>query len=826
MLLKNTLALLCLLLTFGSFAQIKGTVTDANGKPLPFVNIFEENTYNGTTTNDLGKFELNIKTAGTHKIIFQYLGFKSTRQVVEYDKAPVVVDVMMQEENITLNEVVINPKDNPAIEIIRNAIKNKKENSEKTARFKSDFYSRGIIRLKEAPKTIMGQKFDVFDEILDSTRSGIIYLSETVSRITFQKPDKMKEVIVASKVSGRDNGFSFNNAASVNFDFYENYLPFEINVVSPIADNAFNYYKYKFEGSFFTENRQQINKIKVIPRRENEPVMEGYIYIVDDSYAIYATDLTIKGNQMQTPIIDNLTLKQSFSYNTNNKIWVKNTQTLDFVAGMLSIKVNGRFTYVYSNFEFEKEFAKRTFTNQILSFEENANKKEDAFWNTIRPVPLTEEESTDYIKKDVLQTKKKSQKYLDSMDAKRNKFKPMDILSGYSYRNSFKKWSLNYDGPLFFPSFNTVQGWKINAGLSYFKRNEEKRSYTSIGTRFDYGFSEEKIRGTINFAHKFNNINNSLLSINGGSTVNQFNRSNPISNLVNSVSSLFFKNNFMKLYETNFAAICFEREVVNGFHLYSNLEYSERKPLYNTTDYSVVKSDDLYSSNDPLSPNDETSAALTKHNLVKANVALRFNFGQKYLSRPDGKFNIPNDDYPTLTLGFEKTMAATEKAYEYDFVSAKVNYDVTLGNKGYMQLNMKGGKFFNAENISFVDYRHFNGNQTHIGQGESYTNVFNLLPYYAASTNDSFFETHIEHNDKGYFMNKLPLLKYLQSQLVLGFHNLAVPDRKPYQEFSVGLDNLGFGKLRVLRVDYVRSYQNGYQGDGVIFGLKFLNMLE
>ena len=89
--------------------------------------------------------------------------------------------------------------------------------------------------------------FDFFDEILDSTRSGIIYLSETVSKITFQKPDKIKEVIVASKVSGKDNGFSFNNAASVNFDFYENYIEFNVNVISPIADGAFNYYKYKLK---------------------------------------------------------------------------------------------------------------------------------------------------------------------------------------------------------------------------------------------------------------------------------------------------------------------------------------------------------------------------------------------------------------------------------------------------------------------------------------------------------------------------------------------------------------------------------------------------
>ena len=39
-----------------------------------------------------------------------------------------------------------------------------------------------------------------------------MYLSETVSKITFQKPDKLKETIIASKVSGNDNGFSFNTA--------------------------------------------------------------------------------------------------------------------------------------------------------------------------------------------------------------------------------------------------------------------------------------------------------------------------------------------------------------------------------------------------------------------------------------------------------------------------------------------------------------------------------------------------------------------------------------------------------------------------------------
>lgn len=823
---KKITTLLFLLISVYNYGQIKGTVTDDKGNPLPFVNIVEENTYNVTTSNDQGKYELNIDLPGSHKIIFQYLGYKTQKQIITIAKFPQIVDVIMVEENILIQEVVISTKENPANEIIRNAIKNRKENSEKTARYKADFYSRGIFRIKEAPKTIMGQKFDFFDEVLDSTRSGILYLSETVSKIKFQKPDKLKEEIIASKVSGNDNGFSFNNAASVNFDCYENYLPFEVNVVSPIADNAFNYYKYKLEGSFFTENNQQINKIKVTPRRNTEPVMEGYIYIIDDNFALYAVDLSIKGNQMQTPAIDILTLKQSFNYNSNDKIWVKSTQTIDFIAGLFSIKVSGKFTYVYSNFEFYNQFDKKTFTNEVLKFQENANKKEDTFWNTIRPVPLTNEETTDYLKKDILQTKKKSKQYLDSIDTKKNKFGLLDIVKGYSYSNSFKKWSLNYDGPLASASFNTVQGYKISAGLSYLKRNEEKRTYTRIGSRFEYGFAEEKLRAIGSFTHKFNNINNSTIAVFGGSNVNQFNLNNPISNFINSVSSLFFKNNFIKLYEKNFASVNFGREVINGLFMNFNAEYSERKPLFNTSDFSIVKSGDLYTSNNPLLPLDEITPAFEKHNLVKTAVLARINFGQKYWTRPDGKFNIGNDNYPTISLGYEKAFAASDKKYEYDLVSARVTYDVTLGNKGLMQMNFRAGKFFNGESISFVDYKHFNGNQTHIGQSDNYTNVFNLLPYYSGSTNNSYFETHIEHNDKGYFMNKIPLLNKLQSQLVLGFHNLSIPERKPYQEISVGLDNLGFGKFRLFRLDYVRSYQNGYQGDGILFGLKFLNVLE
>lgn len=828
---KNYIVFAFLIFSISNFAQIKGTITDEKGNPLPFVSVFEENTYSGTTSNEQGKYQLNVKEVGKNKIIFQYLGFKTQKITVSTDSKTTTLDVKMTEESFALNEVVIDPKNNPANAIIKSAIANKKDNSDKTGRYTADFYSKGMFKVKDLPKKILGKKVDLGADMasnLDSTGTGILYLSETISKITFEKPNKLKEKIIASKISGNNKGYSYNTASLSTYDFYDNTLDFDIKLISPIADNAFSYYKYKLEGTFFDENNHQINKIKVIPKRDKEPVFEGYIYIVDDSFAIYAIDLDIKGYRMKNEFTEIMQLNQSFSYNTKNKIWTKNAQTLDFNAGVFGIKFSGKFNYVYSNYEFPASFEKKTFGNEIVAFEANANKKDDAFWNEIRPIPLTIEESTDYTKKDSLQTIRKSKKYTDSLDTKNNKFRITDVLMGYDYKNTFEKYSFDYKGLLNLTSlsFNTVQGFNLDSGFSFKKGNEEEGKTTAISTTFNYGFSDERFRATGQFSHKFNNVNYATIGASGGTKVAQFNAAEPISKLINSVSSLFFKDNYMKLYNLEFAQINYSQNILNGVKLIAKVGYEQRKPLFNSTDYSFFKREDQYSSNNPLAPNDFITPAFDQHHLFKSTLTGQINFGTKYISRPDGRYNFKDDKYPTLFLTFEKAFAASEKKYEFERIGASVLYDLSLGNKGILGMNFKAGKFFNAENISFIDYRHFNGNQTHIGTSDRYLNVFNLMPYYSNSTNDSYFEMHLEHNDTGFIMNKIPLLNLLKSTMNIGFHSLAIPDRKPYTEFTIGLDNLGFGKFKLFRLDYVHSYQGGIEQNGILFGIKILNVLN
>ncbi|HSD13020.1 MAG TPA: DUF5686 and carboxypeptidase regulatory-like domain-containing protein [Flavobacterium sp.] len=818
-----------LLLSATVFAQIKGKVTDKAGQPVPYTTVIIENTYNGTSANENGLFELIVKEKGKYTVIFQSLGYKTKKMTADIQAFPHTMNVVLEDENYTLSEMIIKPnKEDPAYEIIRNAIKNRKINSGKTDRFEADFYSRGIFRAKNVPKKFLGMEIGDFDGALDSTGTGILYLSETVSKIAFEKPNKIKEEIIASKVSGNDNGFSFNTAQGTNYDFYANYVDMGINMVSPIADNAMSYYKYKLESIFTDNHNQLINKIKVIAKRDKEPVFEGYIYIVEDTWAIYAIDLNSKGYRMQQPILEYIAFTQNFNYNPNTRIWAKNQQTIDFKASIFGMGFTGKFTHVFSNYVFKDQFEKKTFTNEIAKIVKDANKKDTIYWNENRPVPLTDEEIGDYHKKDSIQTIRKSQVYMDSLDRKGNKFKFLKIFTGYTYKDSYHNWSASYKGVLDVTSlgFNTVQGWNLDSGFSFTKRNEDKGTYTFINSTFNYGFAEDRLRVNGSIYHRFNTTNYATASASGGSSINQFNPANPISNLINSISTLFFKDNYAKYYNKEFIKLGYSQNILNGVTANGSIEYSARKPLFNNTDYVLIKNDKDYTSNNPLLPYDNTTPAIVKHNLVKANIGARIRFDNKYITRPDGKINIPNNDYPTLSIGYEKGFAGSEDIYNYDFLSALVDYDKTFGNKGDFAIRLKAGQFFNAENISFVDYKHFNGNQTHVGTADKYLNVFNMLPYYSNSTNDAYFEMHMEHNDKGFIMNKIPLINKLQWNLVAGFHMLNIPNFKPYQEYTVGFDNMGFGKFRLFRFDYVRSYQDGFQTDGVVFGLKILNMLN
>ncbi|HFS67677.1 MAG TPA: TonB-dependent receptor [Flavobacteriia bacterium] len=93
-----------LLLPLSILAQtISGIVKDENGELLPFTNIQEKGTTNGTTTDLDGKFSLRVSILPT-KLIVSSLGY-ATIEVPVTDTKP--LDITLKEEGVGLDEVVI-----------------------------------------------------------------------------------------------------------------------------------------------------------------------------------------------------------------------------------------------------------------------------------------------------------------------------------------------------------------------------------------------------------------------------------------------------------------------------------------------------------------------------------------------------------------------------------------------------------------------------------------------------------------------------------------------------------------------------------------------
>ncbi len=815
---KRIIFICLFFISIKQIAQVKGVIKDAKGEPLSFVSVYLDKTVTGTTSNDSGEYILELSKKRRYTIVFQFLGYKTLKKQIEIVSFPYNLDVVLEEESVALNEISISTGENPANAIIRNTIANKDKNTDKYANYTAKFYSRGLTRIKDAPEKFFGQGLGDFGGGLDSTRSGIIYLSETFSNISFQKdPRKFKEKIVASKVSGEDNGVSFNRAEDSNINLYENSITVFNDLVSPISTNAFSYYKFKLEGSFYDSNGKLINKIKIIPKRKNDRVFEGSIYIVEDDWALYGADLVTSGRQVNLPFVNSLGLKQGYAYAEKIKAWVLISQSIDFDISIFGFKPRGKFSYVYSDYDFNPSFTEKTFTNEVLSFEENATKKDSVFWNELRPVSLTKEEVRDYRIKDSIKVIRKSKKYLDSVDAKGNKFRFLDPITGYSFRNSYKNTSFSYNAPLLRTGFNTVQGFNSSLGFSYFKQLNDEGKWWSAGVDVNYGFSDKRLRPTFFFSKKWDNLSKPRLTIAGGVVTPQFNERDPIFKLNNTITSLFYRENFMKIYEKTYINFRYSEEIKNGLYFNASLEYAKRSPLFNTTSYSFASEDtNTFTSNNPLDPTDFTNPAFDEHSIATLNLGATFVFGQKYLSYPNRKVNQGNDKFPTISVNYVKRFGADESQLNSDLFIANIRQFINVGNYGKFAYHIRGGVFLEQKNIAFMDNLQANGNQL-LFPIDRELNSFNLLEYYKFYTNDKYAEMHIEHNFKGAVLGKIPLFNKLNFHLVAGGKALFMADKNPYTEYSVGLDNLGFGKYRLLRVEYVSARYSGIKERGFVF---------
>ena len=816
---RNFILLILLFATAQSSAQkIFGIVFNDKGELLPFSSVTIKGTTNGSSANSNGKFFINVQP-GTYTIVCQHIGYAAQEKLVKVLQVDEEITFILTQQKLEMKEVIVKTSgEDPAYQIMREAIKKRPAYNTEVKAFTCDLYSKDVIKLKKLPSKMFGQKIEKEDKKemgLDTAGSGILYLSESISSVASVLPNKFKMNVKSSRVSGSNSfGFTFPTFISL---YNNNVVIFSQKLnprgfVSPVADNALNFYKYKFMGSYW-ENGKEINAIKVTPKRLYEPLFSGIINITEGEWRIHSLDLVLT-KKSALELLDTLKIVQFHVPATKDEWRVKN-QLLSFNFNFFGIHAVGNFVNVYANYMINPVFAKGFFDNIIIKYDTAVNKKTTAYWDSIRPVPLEKDEMKDYLIKDSVFKSRKDSMFssanIDSLKKYQGSVKPLQIFwKGINRTHYGKKTRYNWgiNSLIKGLEYNTAEGVAINVGGFYKKYFTKNKMNISVAPNIRYGVSNQHINAWVDVQLKTrdNDIDKKVKRetwlFSGGQKVQQFNNESPITPLINSFSTLFYGQNYLKNYEALFAKIGFSKKYESGFLFAINALYEDRKPLNNTTNFTLYKKDtSKLTVNYPF---EQLNKQFTPHKALIVSIDISFKPGQRYIQLPYSKIPI-GSKYPTFSFNYTKGFnTILGSNVHFDKWRFEINDDVNFKLAGLLKYKIGIGGFLNNKQVFIQDYQHFNGNLT-VAASE-YLNSFQMASYYGNSTTANFYAlAHVEHHFNGLITNKIPLFRKLNWHLVAGSNTFFVNETNNHVEIFAGLENI----FKIFRVDFVAAYING-----------------
>ena len=865
--LLNVSLLPFLLLFFSAQAQqggVRGNIKADDGSALSFATIFVKQLGTGTTANEEGFYEIHLEPA-RYDLVFQHLGRKTEVRVIEVREGFTNLNISLVPQDIVLQAITINADDeDPAYSIMRKAIAKANYHRNLLDRYSARVYIKGAGKLKDYPWLAKKQ---LEKEGIEKNR---VYISESVSDIRFTRPNKFEEKVISIRSDGKDNNTSPNG-----FIFGSFYEPTVAETISPLSPKAFSYYKFEYLGTY-KDRDYDVSRIKVIPRSKGDNVIDGMIYIVEDAWSIHSLDIhTIKLGidifikVMCAPIEDKAWLPVShkfkvdgkvfgfeFEYNylatvsdykivINPKIYVEKMQVIDETKDKalarevekkqetVKKKKKGDTKQLQERLasgeeitrkelktivkEYEKEERKQQKEPEVISdvsfrIDSGAYKKDSAYWDAIRPIPLTREELKGYEKSDSVAAIERAKEEGDTLKQSKHKgFQVWDIVLGDNYkiadRTNFRIYTPN-------GGFNTVEGWnviyKLGIGTVLQDTNKTRISLTPL---IRYAFAREKLSGISTFR-----ISNrkQRFELEGGRYVHQYNPDNPILPIVNSFTTLFLERNLMKIYERDYVEMRYRR-VLNPFVvIHTAWTWAERSSLSNNSDFKLVNNNKIegYTPNQPVNDELATTDFIT-HQAFIASFGINARPWLKYRIRNGFKRPIDNSS-PLLSLDYRKGFDnALGSDVNFDQIEIGVKHEFKLGARGNVDFSIRVGTFLNSSKLYFMDYKHFLGNRTPFITTDP-GGSFRLLDYYLYSTSDKYFVGNVHYQFRKFLVTTIPYVRLAGIRENVFLNYLATPTSAHYTELGYSID----GILRFFRLEGAIAFRDGkYMDYGFRIGI-------
>ncbi len=803
-----------------SAQTVSGTITDAGGEPLPFATVTAKGVETlGATASLEGRYSIDLGGRGG-TLEFRYVGYEVAAREVAAGPARQTLDVTLTPATYELGVASVSAgAEDPAYRIMREAAARRKAYLRADERYEVEVYVKGQVKVDKAPDKILGRDLGDIGGLLDSNRAGIVYLSETYSTVQFEQPGKFKETVTASTVSGDPRGYSFNTATSLSFDLYQERADWGRPVASPLADKAASVYRFALEGARVGEGGRLVYRIRVEPRGTAVPGYGGVVYVEDESFHLVDADLYLLGATVNAPGLDSLKLLQSFRRRGGDAGWETYQRRAEPIIELLGFRFRGIFAAVYGAYDYAPVWPRSPFGAIVSEVLAEANAVDSARFAE-RPIPLTDAEQRDYVRKDSLRRAVESPAYRDSIEQRGNRV-GLGIITGYTHTDWRKHSRYSVTSPLTDIAFHSVTGLRLATGLEYDRKSDEAGTRElHAEAKLGYGFADEELYPTAAIGYRFDPVYRQELRVRGGRELADYHRLQPVDAATNTLYSLFAKHNELKLYERRFAEVTHVTQLHGDraapwARLSHTLAFEWRGFRQNETNYSLRRRARTYEPNAPLyvsGAGEPQFIVQAPSTFLRYSGTLTFAPGQTYLLRPD--VLLPTGAaWAELSVDWRYGIAVSNpKGFDrpqflFLGLSAKRS-SVTLGRFGKLGVRVSLGRsVFLVSDQNIIDAQHFGGSELPVALYGDYLDRYLAADYFTFSTNEAWVDGVVEHDFDGWLWQRLPLLKKLGWSIVTRAGAIYLPvEGRLHSELGVGLNKVGFGPARPIRVDVVWAY--------------------
>lgn len=823
----------CFSIIFFGFLEAQNTVTgkiidEKTNTPISGVDIFINDSNTPYTKTSAANFSVKSDSV-IYKLKFQKKSYALESINITPESFQDLVVKMSSEKVSNIEAVVIhnerpkfkNKKENPAYAIMQKVWERKRNNGlDKFDTYTYKEYEKIQFDANNLDSAFMKKKiFNKLEFIFDykdSTASGKIGLPVFLNEAIYEnygenKPSKRtKRLLVAQKTSGfQDNQIITLTAKNLyrDINIYDNTLNyFDIGFPSPAGQTGFSTYDYNLVDTISIHGENAF-KIRYQPKRTEVLAFQGYLYIDTDSYAVLGA--TLKSTQkINVNFINGISTELEYDNPDENTFlprkFITEIEMTPFSKKKTSKSIVAKRSVDYTEYQFNQPLEDKVFKRKEEEYDDKFVDKDDAYWLKARPDSLSKSEQGIYDMLDKLQ-----------QTPKFNRIVKLYETLGSGYYNITKGIDL---GPIFsIYGKNEIEGDRIRLGArTYYTRNDPWRIqfYTA------YGFKDQQVKYGAEARFMFNRVNR--FTIGAGTRRDilqlgvQLTNDDGIMARTFASSTLFARGENASLSSVN------QTNVFTSIEPWKNFQ---------------IRLDGTMQSIKSANPQGFNLMYYKDGNLRQTTNDSHLTLS--LIARPGAKFSQTGIDRyehgtlaPTIVLKYTRGI---EGLFGSDFNYNKLQFmfykPVLIGSWGKTLINFEAGKNFDTVPLALQNV--IPGNQSYsLAQ-----NTFAQLNYYEFVA-DTYTTLHLEHHFNGKILSYIPLIKKLKLREVAflrgaygtlsdeskainvaGF-KYSAPSEHIYYEYGVGIENIGFGNLRIFRVDF--NWRGNYldRPDISTFGIK------